>query len=288
VVTTTTSAQQQGEIMPTFTTPNPITATLTTAGAQVRVAASERADTVVLVQPINSANPTDVKVAENTKVDFSAGELSVKTTRSGDKHGSVAITIELPAGSNLVLNTAWTDVHADGPLGDCDLSIASGQVQLDHIAALRGNLAAGEVAIGHVAGAVDVEGGAAGLRIGEVDGVVRYAGSSGKVWIGHARSDVNLNGASGSFDVDHAEGSVTAKAGNCPIRVGRMTRGQAELMNAAGGIEVGIDEGTAATVDARSTKGAVRNSLTAQDNPDNKVTLYARTRLDDIVLRAAV
>lgn len=57
--------------MPTFATPEPITATLTTAGAQVRVAASEQSDTVVLVEPINSANKSDVKVAENTKVDFS-------------------------------------------------------------------------------------------------------------------------------------------------------------------------------------------------------------------------
>jgi hypothetical protein len=65
--------------MPTFATPEPITATLTTAGAQVRVAASDRPDTVVLVEPINKANKSDVKVAENTEVEFSAGDLSIKT-----------------------------------------------------------------------------------------------------------------------------------------------------------------------------------------------------------------
>ncbi|MDQ7904783.1 DUF4097 family beta strand repeat-containing protein [Phytohabitans sp. ZYX-F-186] len=278
--------------MPTFATPELITATLTTAGAEVRITASDRLDTVVLVEPINGGNKTDVKVAEKTEVDFTAGELSVKTIKAGDKDGSVAITIELPAGSKLVLNTAWTDVHADGPFGDCELSLASGQVQLDRIATLRGNLAAGGVAIGHVAGTVDIEGGAASVRIGEVEGTVKYRGSTGKVWIGHARSDVDLNGASGSFDIDRAEGSVTAKAANCPIRVGRMTRGQAELMNASGGIDVGIREGAAAAVDAESTKGQVRNSLPAQDGPggsDDKVTVYARTRRDDIVIhRAAV
>jgi hypothetical protein len=273
--------------MSTFATPEPITATLTTAGARVRIVARDRSDTVVLVEPVNSASRSDVKVAEHTKVDFSAGELSVKTTKSGDKHGSVAITIELPAGSRLVLNTAWTDVHADGVLGDCELNVASGQVQLDHIAALRGNLAAGGVAIGHVAGTADIEGGAAGVRIGEVHGMVRYQGSTGKISIGHALSDIVFGSAGGSFDIDRAEGSVIAKAGNCPIRVGRLTRGQAELTNAAGGIEVGISEGTAASVDARSTKGTVRNSLPAQDNPDNNVKVYARTRLDDIVIHRA-
>jgi hypothetical protein len=273
----------------TFVTPAPITATLTTGGARVRITASERSDTVVRVEPINSASRSDVKVAEKTEVDFTAGQLSVKTIKSGDKNGSVAITVEVPVGSRLVLNTAWTDVHAEGLLGDCELNVASGLVQLDHTAALRANLAAGSVTVGHIAGTADVDGGAAGLRIGEVTGVVRYSGSTGKVWIGHAHSDVELGGASGSFDVDRAEGSVIAKAANCPIRVGRITRGQAELTNASGGIEVGVGADVIALVDARSTKGAVRNSLPAHDDQDNQVKVYARTRLDDIVIhRTAV
>jgi len=273
--------------MATFATPEPITTTLTTAGARVRVTASQRSDTVVHVEPLDSANKTDVKVAERTEVDFAAGALSIKTTRSGDKDGSVAITIALPAGSTLVLNTAWTDVHADGPLGGCELNIASGQVQLDQVTTLKADLAGGEVAIGHVAGTATISGGTAGVRIGEVKGALTYQGSSGKVWIGHARADVDLGGSNGSFDIDHAEGNVVAKAANCPIRIGRLVRGQAELANASGGIEVGISEGTTAWVDADSTKGAVRNSLPPQDGSGEEVKLHARTRLDDIVIHRA-
>lgn len=268
--------------MSTFTTPEPITTALTTAGARVRIVASERQDTVVRVEPVNSANSTDLKVAEKTKVDFSGGVLAIKTTKSGDKNGSVAITIELPVGSRLVLNTAWTEVHADGLLGDCELNLASGHVRLDRIGELRGNLGAGGVEIGHVSGAADVEGSAAGLRIGEVEGVVRYQGATGRVWIGHARTDVDLGSSSGSFDIDRAEGNVIAKAAGCPIRIGRLTRGRVELMNASGGIEVGITEGTAALVDAKSMKGLVRSTVFTQDNPE--VEVYARTRLDDIVI----
>ena len=278
--------------MPAFATPEPITATLTMAGAEVRIAASERSDTVVLVEPVNSANQSDLNMAENTKVDFSAGELSIETTKSYDKIGLVGVTIELPAGSKLVVKTARADVRADGRLGECEVDVASGQVQLDHITTLRGCAAAGELAVGHLAGAANLEGGAAAVRIGEVEGVVRYEGSTGKIWIGHAWSDIDLSGTTGSFDIDRAEGNVIVKAGNCPIRVGHMTRGQAELTNASGGIEVGISEGTDASVDARSTKGKVRNSLPTRDNSDgleNTVKVYARTRLDDIVIhRAAV
>ena len=259
---------------------------LTTAGARVRVTASARVDTVVMVEPLDGTNKSDVKVAEGTKVDFVNGELSVRTTRSGAKSGSVAITVQLPAGSGLALSTAWSDVHTDGPLGDCELDVASGRIRLDHVAGLRGRLSGGEVTVGHVAGAANINGGAAGIRLGEVDGTVRYSGATGRVWIGHARSDVDLSGASGSFDIDRADGSVTAEAANCPIRVGRLTRGRAELRNAAGGIDVGIGEGAAARVDAKSTKGEVRDSLPAREGP-GQVTVYARTRRDDIVIHRA-
>ena len=56
--------------MPTFVTPGPIAAAVEVAGAQVRVTASDRADTVVLVEPINNASRSDVKVADKTNVDF--------------------------------------------------------------------------------------------------------------------------------------------------------------------------------------------------------------------------
>lgn len=272
--------------MTVFTTPDPITATLTTAGARVRIAASDRPDTVVRVEPVNSASKSDVKVAEQTEVAFADGELSIKTTKPGAKSGSVAITIELPAGSALVLETAWTDVHADGPLGACELDIASGRVELGHVGSLRGRLSTGDVAIGHVAGTAELDGGTAGVRLGEVRGPLRYVGSSGRVWVGHARSDVDLTGSGGSFTVDRADGGVFAKAAHCPIRIGRLTGGPADLTNAAGGIEVGVAEGVAASVDADSTKGSVRNSL-PEHAGESATKIRARTRLGDIVVHRA-
>ena len=63
--------------MPAFDTPGPIAATVVVAGAQVRVTASDRTDTVVLVDPIDKSSQSDVKVAAKTKVDFAGGQLSV-------------------------------------------------------------------------------------------------------------------------------------------------------------------------------------------------------------------
>ena len=275
--------------MPAFTTPGPIAATVEVAAAQVRVGASERTDTVVLVEPVNKASKSDVRVAEGTKVDFS-GRLAVKTTVPGSKNGSVAISIDLPAGSSLAASVANSSLHADGSLGECELHMASGQVQLDSIAALQANIAAGEVAVGHIAGRASIEGGTATVRIGEVEGTVRLVSSAGELWIGDARADLDLTNGSGGFDIDRADGGVTAKTGAGAIRIGRLTRGQAELVNGSGNIEIGISEGSAAQVDANSERGTVRNSVPPQEDPgafENKVTVHARTRHGDIAIHRA-
>ncbi|MFD1049167.1 hypothetical protein ACFQ1S_28345, partial [Kibdelosporangium lantanae] len=88
---------------------------------------------------------------------------------------------------------------------------------------------------------------------------------------------VDLTASNATVDIDQADANVTANAANCPITIGRMTRGEAHLTNAAGGINVGTK---AAKVDANSTRGTVRNSVPEDDN----VRIYARTRLDDIVI----
>jgi DUF4097 and DUF4098 domain-containing protein YvlB len=258
--------------MPTFATPGPIAATVQVAGARVRVTVSDRTDTVVLVEPIDAASRSNVKVANKTKVEFAGGQLSVKTTAAGDKNGSVAITIDLPAGSSLVAYLAHSAVQADGSFGDCELHVASGRVQLERIDALQANIAGGEVTIGHVAGRANVD------------------GSAGQVRIGHASADLDLSTGSGGFDIGRADGSITAKTASGAIRIGRMANGQAKLMSGSGNIEVGIGEGTAASIDANSEQGAVHNFVASQANADpsdQKVMVYARTRHGDIIIQRA-
>jgi DUF4097 and DUF4098 domain-containing protein YvlB len=128
------------------------------------------------------------------------------------------------------------------------------------------------------------------MRISEVKDTVKLTNSGGQTSIGHAWADLDLSSGHGGFDIDRADGSVTAKTGDGAIRIGRLTRGQAELLNRSGNIEVGISEGTAASVDANSERGLVRNSVPSQENPDtsdNQVTVHARTRYGDIIIQRA-
>jgi hypothetical protein len=276
--------------MPTYATPGPIAATVEVAGARVRVTASDRTDTVVLVEPINEASRSDVKVAGKTRTDFAEGQLSVKTTTPGHKSGSVAITIDLPADSSLAAYLAHSSVQVNGPVGRCELHLASGQVELDRIDALEASIASGEVAIGHIAERASIDGGAFSMRIGEVKGTVRLSSSGGQAWIGRAAADLEISSGSGDFDVDRVDGSITATTASGAIRIGRMTHGRAKLINGSGNIEVGIGEGTAASVDANSERGAVHDFVSSQsssDQSDRDVTVHARTRRGDITIQRA-
>ena len=168
--------------------------------------------------------------------------------------------------------------------------MASGRVQFDRIRALQANISAGEVTIGQIAEPATIDGAAFAMRISEVKDMVKLTNSGGQTWIGHASADLDLSSGHGGFDIDRADGNVTAKTGDGAIRIGRLTRGQAELLNGSGNIEVGISEGTAARVDANSERGSVRNSVPSQEIPDtsdNTVTVHARTRYGDIIIQRA-
>ncbi|TQM79905.1 hypothetical protein FHX81_2217 [Saccharothrix saharensis] len=272
--------------MTVFATPTPITATVVAAGARVRVTATARTDTVVRVEPVDRTSEAHIKVAEGTRVDFTGDRLSVKTTASGAKTGSVAVTIDLPAGSALVAYLAHAGVEADGAFGDCELHAASSRVRLGRVEALRANIAAGELVIDHVAGPVTIDGSVVVTRIGEVGGALRLTGSGGRTWIGHARADVDFAGGSGGFDIDRADGDVTARTGDGAIRIGRPTRGRAGSANRSGTPEVGLGEGAAARLDLDSERGSVRDRVTSHDGPD-AVGVHARTRQGDIVVHRA-
>src|SRR5258707_3922142 len=130
--------------------------------------------------------------------------------------------------------------------------MASGRVQLDRINALQANIAAGEVTMGHIAERATIDGAAFAMRISEVKDTVKLSSSGGQTWIGHASADLDLSSGSGGFDIDRADGSVTAKTAHGPLRIGRLTPRQADLMEGSGNIEVGISDGNPATVDVNN------------------------------------
>ena len=67
--------------MPTFDTPAPISVVLEVGAADIHIEASQRTDTVVEVRPTDPSRKADVTAAEQTRVEYAAGQLLVKAPR---------------------------------------------------------------------------------------------------------------------------------------------------------------------------------------------------------------
>lgn len=278
--------------MPTFDTPQPISATIDVALGDVRITAGDRDDTVVTVHPSDASSAEDRKAAELTHVEFGSERLLVKAprlrswlSRSG---GSVDVTIELPSGSHVHGTLGIGDVHCDGRLGDCQIRTGLGDIRLDHASTPDLKSGAGDITVDHATGHAKVTAGTGDVRLRELDRTAEVKNSNGDTWIGVAGGDVRLNAANGNIAVDVARADVGAKSARGDVRVGEVVRGSVVLETKIGDLEVGIREGTAAWLDVNTQFGHIHNSLEAADAPEpsaSTVEVRAHTSVGEIVIR---
>src|SRR5580692_972386 len=93
--------------MPTFDTPEPISVSLELAVGDIRIAATDRDDTVVEVRPSDPAKKADVTAAEQTRVEYVDGRLLVKAPKGWRQYSwrgggeSIDVEIAVPAGSRV-------------------------------------------------------------------------------------------------------------------------------------------------------------------------------------------
>ena len=279
--------------MNTFETPQSITATIDVVLGDVQITASDRHDTVVDVQPSDASAKQDVKAAELTRVEFDGRQLLVKAPRlrswlpRGDG-GSVAVTVELPAGSHVRATGQMADLRADGPLGECRFKTGMGGVELDRAETLTVKTGIGDVTADRVTGHADVTSGSGDIRLRALDSSAVVKNSNGDTWVGEAGGDLRVSAANGRISVDVARASVVAKSSNGDVRLGEAVRGSVVLETRLGDLEVGIPEGTAAWLDVRSTAGRVHNALEAADAPGpstETVEVRGRTTAGNVVIR---
>jgi DUF4097 and DUF4098 domain-containing protein YvlB len=279
--------------MPTFETPEPITAAIDVTVGDVRIRADDGGYATVDVRPSDPSSEEDVKVAQQTRVECTGGQLLVKAPklrswRPRSMGGSIDVTIELPAGSELHAAGQVTDFSCDGRLGDCRVKTGIGQIRLDQAGAVSLKTGIGDIVVGHAASHAEVTAGSGDVRLRELDTSAVVKNSNGDTWIGTAGGDVRASAANGSIAVDVANGSVVAKSANGDVRLGEAVRGSVVLETSLGDVEVGIREGTAAWLDVRAGAGRVHNSLEAAQAPEpsaETVEVRARTSAGNVVVR---
>ena len=279
--------------MPTFDTPGPITATIDVVVGAVRISAAERDATVVEARPTDSSNAEDVKAAEQTRAEYANGHLLIRAPKVRSwlpraRGGSVDVTIQLPAGSDVRGAGQLTDFDCEGPLGDCRLRTGLGQIRVDQADALSLKTGIGDISVDHATGHADVTTGSGDVRVRELDAGAVIKSSNGDTWVGEAGGDLRIKAANGSIAVDLARATVGAKSANGDVRVGEAVRDSVVLETHLGDVEVGIRDGTAAWLDVRAAAGRVLNALETAEAPEpsaETVQVRARTSAGNVVIR---
>ena len=278
--------------MPNYETPEPISVTLELGVGDVRIAASDRTDTVVEVRPSDEADESDVKAAQQVRVDYANGTLRVTGPKArafdfSRKTRSVDVSIELPSGSQLSAEMQAGDYRCAGRLGQCRLKTSAGNVSLERTGPLRLDTSAGHITADEIAGDAEISTGSGKIQIGQVEGTAVIKNSNGDTTIDAVTGDLRVRAANGDIHIEHAGAGVDAKTSNGSVRLGEVNRGSIILGTAMGNLDIGIAEGTAAWLEVNTGFGHVRNLLndtTQPDDTEQTVEIRGRTSYGDITI----
>ncbi|MEA2299103.1 MAG: hypothetical protein QOF77_2039 [Solirubrobacteraceae bacterium] len=280
--------------MPTFDTPEPISVTVELGVGDIRIAASDRADTVVEVAPSDPAKRSDVSAAEEARVEYADGRLVIKAPKGWRQWTfwgggeSIDVRVALPAGSDVRCEAGIASVRATGRLGECRLRTGIGELRVEHAGPAHLTTGMGDITVGRVVGHAELTAGSGGVRVERVDGTAVIKNSNGDTWIGEATGEVRVNAANGRIAVDRAGAAVAAKTANGDIRLSEVARGAVLAQTACGKLEVGVREGVAAWLDLDTDYGSVENRLDAAERPqpgEDAVEVRARSSFGDITIR---
>jgi hypothetical protein len=279
--------------MPVFATPEPISATIELYAGAVHLVASERADTVVEVRPSDESDDSDVKAAQQTRVEYADGALTVRGPRSlalsfSKKSRSVDVLVELPAGSQVHGELTSGEFRGTGELAECRFKASVGHFHLDRTGPLRLDTL-GNIDVDTVDGDVEVTTGSGRVRIGGIGGTAVVRNSNGHTAIGTVAGEVRVRSANGDISVERAATGVDAKTSNGSIRIGEVVHDSVTLQTATGDLEIGVAAGTAAWLDLKTAYGRVHNELDGTgrepDPAEKTVAVRAHTSFGDITVR---
>jgi len=193
-------------MMQKFDTPAPISAVLDIPAGRVQFIAADRADTTVEVLPADASKGRDVKVAEQTKVEYRDGVLRIEASAKNQilgPSGSIEVTVQLPAGSRVEVKAASAEFRAVGRFGDVAFDGAHGAIKIDEAASVRLTAVAGDVLVGRLNGPAEISTAKGDIRIAEaVRGTVVLRTQAGDVSVGAA------HGVSASLDAGTTLGRI--------------------------------------------------------------------------------
>jgi DUF4097 and DUF4098 domain-containing protein YvlB len=192
--------------MPNFETAAPITAVVDIPAGRVQLIAADRADTAVEVRPADPSKSRDVKVAEQTKIEYADGVLRIVASAKNQflgASGSIEVTVQLPAGSRAEVKAASAEFRGVGRLGEVAFEGAQGEIKLDEASGVRVTTSAGDISIGRLTGPAEISTAKGDIRVAEaVRGKVVLTTQAGEV------SVVAAAGVSATLDAGTTHGRI--------------------------------------------------------------------------------
>lgn len=281
--------------MPQYQTDGPIDLAIDVPVGRIEVTASERTDVEVRVDPSNPSKKADVRAATETVVEHQDDRVTIAVPRRygpliGSGSESVDVTVDLPIGSRLTVDTSVGRIRANGPLGATRIKSSTGDVSIERAEHLQVRAGSGEVVVGHVDGELEISAGNGPTRVDYVGGTAAFKASNGDIHIGVAGGALTAKLANGSISIREALDSVTVRSSYGKVRIDEVSSGAIQLDASYGEVLVGIRHGVAAWLDIQSKKGVVRNDMTAGEGPsagEGTVEVRVRTSYGDITVQPA-
>jgi hypothetical protein len=279
--------------MPTFDTPEPIAVTVEFGMGALTITAGDRADTVVAVHPTDPASRSDVAAADRVAIEHLDGRLLIRAPKGWRQWTpwgggeSVSVHLDVPAGSDVTVDTGVAAVRCSGRLGECRIKTGAGEIRLDRGGPARLSTGLGDIIADRVTGDAELTTGSGVVRAGSVDGAAVIRNSNGDSRIGEVSGDLRVKAANGEITVERAGRSVVAKTANGEVRLGEVMRGAILAETACGGVEIGIRDGVAAWLDLSTGHGTVSNGMDAAqpEAGEDTVEVRARSSYGDIRIR---
>ena len=270
--------------MPTFDTPGSVSLQIKLPSGRVVVATADEPKTTVEVVALGRRGQDAMDDIEITMDERSGRHVVRVEQRDRFRWGPIQITwggdfecrITCPAGTDLEIAGASTNVRVDGELGEVSARTASGDIRLQGVVGpLQVKTASGDVFVGVVAGEGAIATVSGDVGIERIDAALTARAVSGDITVGSIAAELGISTTSGDVDL---------KA---------VLDGDVRVQTVSGDVRVGVARGTRVWVDAASVSGRLESELGLDDQQaveaeGGVVPLHVKTVSGDVsVVRAA-
>lgn len=198
-----------------------------------------------------SSNQDAQSIFEEVRPQMSAAASGVSITVPSHRGTSVDLTLAVPVGSGITINTSHGDVSVEGLKGNADVTDAQGDVKFDGIGGdVNAHMSNGDFSAHAVGGQIFLNGHAGDVTLSEINGQTTMNGEffgdthleqmGGAIHFHSSRTSMDVAKLNGDLTLDSDD--LTANQTTGPVRI--VTRSKnIQLTQAAGDLQIQDSDG---------------------------------------------